>query len=173
MIKVVLKGLAGRKLRALLTAVAIILGVAMISGTYVLTDTINAGFTQVFTTVYAKTDAVITGKSLVSSSGNAVAPSFDAARDAWRRAGRQGPPRLLALAYFALGDSDKGRRNVYEYYSLAGGEFAGIVAGAVCDSPATVRERISSLADIGVDEISFITGTDDLDEVKRLADIVF
>ena len=102
-----------------------------------------------------------------------VAPSFDAARDAWRRAGRQGPPRLLALAYFALGDSDKGRRNVYEYYSLAGGEFAGIVAGAVCDSPATVRERISSLADIGVDEISFITGTDDLDEVKRLADIVF
>jgi putative ABC transport system permease protein len=79
MIKVVLKGLAGRKLRAVLTAVAIILGVAMISGTYVLTDTINAGFTQVFTTVYAKTDAVITGKSLVGNGNNSSnAPSFDA-----------------------------------------------------------------------------------------------
>src|SRR4029077_9784368 len=41
---VALKGLAGRKLRAALTAIAIILGVAMISGTYVLTDTINSAF---------------------------------------------------------------------------------------------------------------------------------
>jgi putative ABC transport system permease protein len=79
MIKVVLKGLAGRKLRAVLTAFAIVLGVAMISGTYVLTDTINAGFTKVFTTVYAKTDAVITGKSLVGNGDNGTnAPSFDA-----------------------------------------------------------------------------------------------
>ena len=30
----------GRKLRALLTALAIVLGVAMVSGTFVLTDTI-------------------------------------------------------------------------------------------------------------------------------------
>jgi putative ABC transport system permease protein len=33
MLTVALKGLAGRKLRAFLTAIAIILGVAMISGT--------------------------------------------------------------------------------------------------------------------------------------------
>jgi hypothetical protein len=36
-----------------------------------------------------------------------------------------------------------------------------------------VKETISSFADIGVDEISFNTGTDDVDEVKRLASIVF
>jgi alkanesulfonate monooxygenase SsuD/methylene tetrahydromethanopterin reductase-like flavin-dependent oxidoreductase (luciferase family) len=101
-----------------------------------------------------------------------AAPAFDAARDAWQRAGRQGAPRLVALAYFALGDSDKGRQNVHDYYSVAPG-FAEIVAGAVCDSPAKVREAISSFADLGVDEISFNTGTDDVDEVKRLADIVF
>ena len=40
MISVALKGLAGRKVRALLTAIAIVLGVAMISGTFILTDTI-------------------------------------------------------------------------------------------------------------------------------------
>ncbi len=39
---VALKGLAGRKLRAFLTALAIVLGVAMVSGTYVLTDTIKS-----------------------------------------------------------------------------------------------------------------------------------
>jgi ABC-type antimicrobial peptide transport system permease subunit len=79
MLKVVLKGLAGRKLRAALTAFAIVLGVAMISGTYVLTDTINAGFTQVFTSVYKQTDAIITGKSVVGNGGNGGnnAPSFD------------------------------------------------------------------------------------------------
>jgi len=102
-----------------------------------------------------------------------AAPAFDAARDAWRRAGREGTPRLVALAYFALGDSDKGRQNVHDYYNVVSGEFAGVIAGAVCDSPAKVKEAISSFADLGVDEISFNTGTDDLDEVKRLADIVF
>ena len=62
MIAVALKGLAGRKLRATLTALAIVLGVAMISGTYVLTDTIDKAFDSLFVEAYAGTDAVITGK---------------------------------------------------------------------------------------------------------------
>jgi putative ABC transport system permease protein len=80
MLRVVLKGLAGRKLRAALTAFAIVLGVAMVSGTYVLTDTIKAGFSAVFTTVYQKTDAVVTGRSAIgsSSNGNSGPPSFSA-----------------------------------------------------------------------------------------------
>ncbi len=78
MFLVALKGLAGRKLRAALTAVAIVLGVAMISGTYILTDTIKAAFSTVFTTVYAKTDAVVTGKVAFgnSNSSNNLPPSF-------------------------------------------------------------------------------------------------
>jgi putative ABC transport system permease protein len=78
MLLVALKGLAGRKVRALLTAVAIVLGVAMISGTYVLTDTIKAAFGTVFTTVYAKTDAVISGKVAFgnNSNSNNLPPSF-------------------------------------------------------------------------------------------------
>jgi putative ABC transport system permease protein len=75
---VALKGLAGRKLRAALTAIAIILGVAMISGTYVLTDTINSAFTSIFTQTYQNADAVITGKTaFTNDNGNGVqAPSF-------------------------------------------------------------------------------------------------
>jgi putative ABC transport system permease protein len=75
MLRVALKGLAGRKLRAALTALAIVLGVAMVSGTYVLTDTIKAGFGAVFTSVYKDTDAVITGRSAIGGS-TSTPPSF-------------------------------------------------------------------------------------------------
>jgi putative ABC transport system permease protein len=63
-IKVSLRGLAGRKLRAVLTGIAIVLGVSMISATYVLTDTINSAFTTLFTESYAGTDAVVSGRGL-------------------------------------------------------------------------------------------------------------
>ena len=53
MIAVALKGLAGRKVRALLTAFAVVIGVAMVSGTFVLTDTIQKAFDGIFTASYA------------------------------------------------------------------------------------------------------------------------
>ncbi|MGH3026934.1 MAG: ABC transporter permease, partial [Gaiellaceae bacterium] len=62
MIRVALRGLLGRKLRAILTALAIILGVAMMSGTYVLTDTIDKAFSTIFDESYAGTDVVVSGK---------------------------------------------------------------------------------------------------------------
>ncbi|HZU40487.1 MAG TPA: FtsX-like permease family protein [Solirubrobacteraceae bacterium] len=67
MIRVALKGLLGRKLRAALTAIAIVLGVAMISGTYVLTDTIKAAFSSVFTQAYSHSDAVICGRNAIAT----------------------------------------------------------------------------------------------------------
>ena len=81
MLKVALKGLAGRKLRASLTAFAVVLGVAMVSGTFVLTDTIKSGFSAVFTTVYQQTDIVISGRSAIGSNNNNgqnIPPSFSA-----------------------------------------------------------------------------------------------
>jgi putative ABC transport system permease protein len=48
MTKLVLRGLAARKVRAILTALAVLLGVAMVSGSYVLTDTINRSFERIF-----------------------------------------------------------------------------------------------------------------------------
>jgi putative ABC transport system permease protein len=48
MTKLVLRGIAARKVRALLTALAVLLGVAMVSGSYVLTDTINTAFEKIF-----------------------------------------------------------------------------------------------------------------------------
>jgi putative ABC transport system permease protein len=62
MISVALRGLAGRKLRAALTALAIVLGVAMMSGTFVLTDTIDKAFDNIFQESYANTDAAVEGR---------------------------------------------------------------------------------------------------------------
>ena len=62
MIRVALRGLAGRKFRTVLTAIAIVLGVAMMSGAYVLTDTIDKAFDAIFVESYAGTDAVVTGE---------------------------------------------------------------------------------------------------------------
>jgi putative ABC transport system permease protein len=67
---VALKGLLGRKLRSVLTGLAIVLGVAMISGTYILTDTINQAFTNVFNVSYRHTDAIISGKQFVSKANS-------------------------------------------------------------------------------------------------------
>ena len=80
MIRVALRGLAGRKLRATLTAFAIILGVAMVSGTYVLTDTIDKAFDNIFSETYANTDAVVSGKAAdISFQGeSAETPPVDA-----------------------------------------------------------------------------------------------
>jgi len=74
MTRVALKGLFARRLRAVLTALAIVLGVAMVSGSFVLTDTISKAFDTIFTSSYSHTDAVVSGKKLVdySSSGNAT-----------------------------------------------------------------------------------------------------
>ena len=44
--RVALKGILGRKLRTILTAFAIVLGVSMVSGSYVLTDTISRPSTR-------------------------------------------------------------------------------------------------------------------------------
>src|SRR5262245_38612187 len=46
-----IKGLLAHKLRLALTALAVILGVAFVSGTYVLTDTLGHTFDQLFTQV--------------------------------------------------------------------------------------------------------------------------
>ena len=76
MIAVALKGLAGRKVRALLTAFAVVIGVSMVSGTFILTDTMQKTFDGLFTASSAQTDAVIQGKQIVefSSSGAATVP---------------------------------------------------------------------------------------------------
>ncbi len=63
-----LKSLMARRTRAVLTALAIVLGVAMISGSLILTDTIDRSFTSIFGSFYAQTDLVVHGSQVVADS---------------------------------------------------------------------------------------------------------
>jgi putative ABC transport system permease protein len=63
--KVILRGLASRKRRAFTLVVAVFLGVGLTSGAYVLTDTINASFEDIFDESFAGTDVVISPKEIV------------------------------------------------------------------------------------------------------------
>jgi len=74
---IALRGLWARKLRTFLTAFAIVLGIATVSGTFVLTDSITHAFNAIFSNIYRGTDASITGKSAVSVDATTDLPPFD------------------------------------------------------------------------------------------------
>jgi putative ABC transport system permease protein len=54
-----LKSLLGRKLRLILTALSVVLGVGFVAGTFVLTDTMNRAFDDLFATASEGSDVVV------------------------------------------------------------------------------------------------------------------
>ncbi len=59
MIRTAMKSLFAHKVRFLLTAVAIVLGVSLVAGTFIFTDTINAQFDTLLDDIYAGTDVSV------------------------------------------------------------------------------------------------------------------
>ena len=73
MIALALRSLGQRKLRTALTAIAVLLGVAMIAGTYVQTDRIRSAFTDITQTSNRGTDVVVAPrKAFTSNVGQAT-----------------------------------------------------------------------------------------------------
>jgi alkanesulfonate monooxygenase SsuD/methylene tetrahydromethanopterin reductase-like flavin-dependent oxidoreductase (luciferase family) len=101
-----------------------------------------------------------------------VAPYFDAARAAWKDAGREGQPKLTAIAYFAFDDYETGRGNVYDYYSIAGDQIAGMVADNTSFGADRVRETRKAFEELGADELIFNATVPDLGQIARLAEVV-
>ena len=67
MLKVTLKGLRAHKVRLVATAVAVLLGVAFMAGTQVLTSSVSASFDKVFADVYAPIDVVVRSSTEVDT----------------------------------------------------------------------------------------------------------
>src|SRR5215212_5291696 len=67
--KVTLKGIWSKKVRFLLTGIAVMLGVAFVSGTFVLTETISNTFNGLFNDIYQHTDAVVRAEKEFSGQG--------------------------------------------------------------------------------------------------------
>jgi putative ABC transport system permease protein len=66
--KIALRGLFARKLRLVLTALSVALGVTLIAGTYIFTDTINSSFDRIFTESNKGTDASVTPRKAIDTS---------------------------------------------------------------------------------------------------------
>lgn len=67
MFRVTLRGLLAHKVRLIATAVAVVLGVAFMAGTQVLTSSISASFDKVFSDVYASIDVVVRSDNKVET----------------------------------------------------------------------------------------------------------
>lgn len=72
------RSLASRPLRTVLTALAILLGVAMITGTYVLTDQIDNGFADIYETSYKGTAVSVTTKTSFTDIESMEPPALEA-----------------------------------------------------------------------------------------------
>ena len=70
--KAILKGLLARKLRLLLTALSITLGVAFVAGTFVLTDTMSYTFDRLFDNVTQGVDVTIRSDTPIAGVGEPV-----------------------------------------------------------------------------------------------------
>ncbi|MBB2944023.1 putative ABC transport system permease protein [Actinoplanes lutulentus] len=82
MLRATLKSLLARKLRLVLSGLAVVLGVMFVSGTFVLTDTLNRTFDSLFSDVYSATDVSVSAKPKVEVSefeGEQVAAPLPAA----------------------------------------------------------------------------------------------
>lgn len=63
MLKATVKSLLSRKLRLVLSALAVVLGVMFVSGSFVLTDTLQRSFTDLFSSAFANVDVSVSPKA--------------------------------------------------------------------------------------------------------------
>jgi alkanesulfonate monooxygenase SsuD/methylene tetrahydromethanopterin reductase-like flavin-dependent oxidoreductase (luciferase family) len=95
------------------------------------------------------------------------AQAAEAVRAAWREEGRDGSPRLTALAYFGLGPT-----GVEHYYAWLGDETASAIAGSAPTDEDSLRAYAKAFEDAGCDELCFFPTSTDPQQVDLLADAV-
>ncbi len=102
---------------------------------------------------------------------------FDIARDAWRQAGK-GAPHLATSFWFAIGDGDEPRAQVHRhlrrYMNWIPAEFVDAMAPTTgwAGTEDELHAVLQSFADIGTDEVHLIPTSSDIDQVRRVADVV-
>lgn len=96
------------------------------------------------------------------------------ARAAWREGGREGEPRLIALCYFALGDTARQDADSYlhNYYRFLGDETAGMIAGSAAVTPEMAAQYRDGFAEAGADELVYFPCSTEVKQVDLLADAV-
>ncbi|HUY45934.1 MAG TPA: LLM class flavin-dependent oxidoreductase [Streptosporangiaceae bacterium] len=91
-------------------------------------------------------------------------------RAAWREAGRPGKPRLLSLAYFALGGEAQrlAREHLLDYYGFAPPYAQSVLSQAAIGEDGVTR-AIAAFQDAGCDELVFVPCSADIGQMKLLS----
>lgn len=94
------------------------------------------------------------------------------AKAAWREAGREGKPHVMALAYFSLGGRAEQNlnENLMHYYAWLGEEVARMLTDLAAKDAAAVAEYVSAYEKAGCDELVFCPSANDAEQVDLLAD---
>ncbi len=108
----------------------------------------------------------------------ATADLFDLARSAWAEADR-GVPWLTTSFWFALDDGDGSaraqvHRHLRHYMNWLPVDLVDAMAPTTgfAGTPAELRELLRRFADVGADEVHLIPTGSDVDQVRRIADLV-
>jgi alkanesulfonate monooxygenase SsuD/methylene tetrahydromethanopterin reductase-like flavin-dependent oxidoreductase (luciferase family) len=105
---------------------------------------------------------------------DAVAAFASRVRAAWEAADRPGTPRITALRYFGLGDTERqSRAALTDYYAPMGEQTATMIADNAFRSPEAIREAIAAYEEAGVDELLLDPTVAEPDQVDLLAEVVF
>jgi len=100
-----------------------------------------------------------------------VAPFAERIRVAWKDSGKAGDPKIVALSYFSVGEEERAKRYITDYYAFLG-DFANQMANWIPKTPEAIRDTVQAFEDIGVDELVLDATVDDPDQVDKLAEIV-
>jgi alkanesulfonate monooxygenase SsuD/methylene tetrahydromethanopterin reductase-like flavin-dependent oxidoreductase (luciferase family) len=115
------------------------------------------------------------GDGFIAGGGGpeAARASYDSVLEQWDELGREGRPRFVSAAYFALGGDADDRIASYinDYYSFMP-EYADVIANAAPSSPQQVRDTLKAYENVGIDEFLLWPCNPSLDQVDRLADIL-
>jgi alkanesulfonate monooxygenase SsuD/methylene tetrahydromethanopterin reductase-like flavin-dependent oxidoreductase (luciferase family) len=100
------------------------------------------------------------------------APMAAKAKAAWSEAGREGEPRMMGLAYFALGEDAEARAQAYlgDYYAWLGEGIAGYIVASAAKDADSVRRYVAEFAEAGCGELIFCPSSSDPAQVDLLAD---
>ena len=102
---------------------------------------------------------------------------FDIARTAWAQAGKP-KPRLATSFWFALGEADEARAQVHRhlrrYMNWIPASYVDAMAPATgwAGNEDELLDVLRKFEDIGTDEIHLIPTSSDIDQLRRVADVV-
>ena len=83
--------------------------------------------------------------------------------------------RKLTSRYFALGSENRDEmlENVRAYYQAGGEDFVKTMQGGVLTTPEEIRQAVSDMKETGAEELCFWPQLNHLDQIEKLAEIVF